>query len=79
MTSDSLLVHYDPTNELTIMCDASPFGVGAALSQIDKQEVEKPVAYPSHTLSSAERSYSQLELVDILLSKNQALSVLNYC
>ena len=32
LTSDSLLVHYDPTKELTLMCDASPYGVGAILS-----------------------------------------------
>jgi len=52
LTSDSLLVHYDPTKELTLMCDASSNGVGAILTQIDKQGVEKPVAYASQTLSS---------------------------
>ena len=46
LTSDSLLVHYDPTKELTLMCDASPYGVGAVLSQIDEQGVEK-LAYAS--------------------------------
>lgn len=61
LTSDSLLVHYDPTKELTLMCDASPYGVGAVLSQIDTKGVEKPVGYASRTLSSAERNYSQLE------------------
>ena len=61
LTSDSLLVHYDPTKELTLMCDASSYGVGAVLSQIDEQGVEKPVAYASRTLAPAEHNYSQLE------------------
>ena len=43
------------------MCNASPYGVGAVLSQIDEQGVERPVAYALHTLSQAERNYSQLE------------------
>ena len=61
LTSNSLLVHYDPSKQLMLMCDASPYGVGAVLSQIDEQGVEKPVVYTSCTLISAERNYSQLE------------------
>ena len=61
LTSNSLLVHYNPSQQLTLMCDASPYGVGAVLSQIDEQGVERPVAYASCTLSQAERNYSQLE------------------
>ena len=61
LTSNSLLVHYDPSKQLMLMCDASPHGVGAVLSQIDEQGVEKPVAYASRTLIPAEHNYSQLE------------------
>ena len=61
LISDSLLIHYNPSQQLTLMCDASPYGVGAVLSQIDEQGVERPVAYASRTLSQAERNYSQLE------------------
>ena len=43
------------------MCNASPYGVGAVLSQIDEQGVERPVAYASRTLSQPEQNYSQLE------------------
>ena len=61
LTSNSLLAHFNPSQKLTLMCDASPYGVGAVLSQIDEQGVERPVAYASHTLSQPERNYSQLE------------------
>ena len=61
LTSNSLLVHYNPSQQLTLMCDAPPYEVGAVLSQIDVQGVERPVAYASHTLSQAEQNYSQLE------------------
>ena len=32
LTSDSVLVHYDPAIELILAFDASPYGVGAVLS-----------------------------------------------
>ena len=46
LTSTALLVHYDPTKPLVLSCDASPYGVGAVLSQVCSGE-EKPVAYAS--------------------------------
>ena len=58
--STALLVHYDPTKPLLLSCDASQYGVGAVLSQLCNGD-EKPVAYTSRTLTSAERNYSQLE------------------
>ena len=67
LTSDTLLVHYDPTKQLTLTCDASPYGVGAVLSQTDDHGVENPVAYASRTLSQAERNYSQLEKESLAL------------
>ena len=61
LTSDCLLVHYDPTKDLTLACDASPYGVGAVLSLMDKDGQDKPIAYASRSLAPAERNYSQLE------------------
>ena len=60
LTSETLLVHYDPTKELVLSCDASQYGIGAVLSQV-YDKLEKPVAYVSRSLSSAEKNYSQLE------------------
>lgn len=56
----SLLVHYDPTQELILECDASPEGVGAVLSH-NVNGVNKPIGFRSRTLTSAEKNYSQLE------------------
>ena len=42
-------------------CDASPFGVGAILSQIQADGSERPVACASRSLSPAEQNYSHLD------------------
>ena len=60
LTSESLLIHYDPTKELVLSCDASQYELGAVLSQV-YDEQEKPVAYTSRSLLTAKRNYSQLE------------------
>ena len=41
--------------------DASPYGVGAVLSHVVDGDKERPIAYASHSLSAAERKYSQLD------------------
>ena len=60
LTSSALLVHYDPSQPLVLSCDASQYVVGAVLSQVCNGD-EKPVAYASKTLTTAESNYSQLE------------------
>ena len=56
-----LLVYYDPSKELVLSCDASPYGVGAILSHIMPGGIEQPTAYASQTLSTAECNYSNLD------------------
>ena len=55
-SSDVLLVHYDPEKGLVVSCDASPYDIGAVIAHIMKDGSEKPVAYASRTLSTAERT-----------------------
>ena len=60
MAGTELLDHYNPVEPMVLEVDASPYGLGAVLShRVD--EVEKPIAYASRTLNSAERNYSQTE------------------
>ena len=60
-TAPCLLAHYNPEKGLILSCDASPYGVGAVLSQQMEEGTEKPVAFSSRSLSPAERKYAQLE------------------
>ena len=62
LSSTKLLAHYDPDGELLLSCDASPYGIGAVLSQKVKPDgEEKPIAFASRSLAPAERKYSQLD------------------
>ena len=61
LASSDVLVHYDPSRPLKLDCDASSYGVGAVLSHVFPDGLERPVAYASKTLTQSERGYSQLE------------------
>ena len=61
LMSDCLLVHFNPDLPLVVACDASPYGIGAVLSHRMEDGQDKPIAFASRSLSSAEKNYSQLD------------------
>ena len=61
LTSAPLLVHYDGNKKIVLSCDASPYGIGAVLSQVMEDDSEQPVAYASRSLLPAEKNYSRLD------------------
>jgi len=61
LTASRVLIHFDPTKELILACDASPYGVGAVLSHRFADGSEKPIGYASRTLPASEKNYSQIE------------------
>ena len=60
LSKATLLVHFDSMLPIKLHCDASAYGLGGVLSHVIGG-VEKPVAYTSRTLNSAERNYSMIE------------------
>ena len=58
------LGHFDENMDLVVTTDASPIGLGAALShrvKIGNKSYLRPIAYASRTLSQAERNYAQVD------------------
>ena len=55
------LAHFYPDRETVLACDASPYGLGCVLSQVDQLGRERPVAFYSRTLSDTERRYAQTD------------------
>ena len=57
--SDSVLVYYDPDKPLVLICDTSPYGIGAVLSHTIEDGTDRPASYASRALTTAEKRYSQ--------------------
>ena len=61
LTSTDVLAHYDPNLPIGLARDASSVGVGAVLYHTNPDSSERPIAYASKSLTSAEKNYSQIE------------------
>ncbi|RXN35648.1 Integrase core domain [Labeo rohita] len=56
-----VLAIYDPSLPTFISTDASDYGLGAVLTQLHPDGVEKVIAFASRSLSTSERKYSTVE------------------
>uniref|UniRef100_A0A669DC14 Gypsy retrotransposon integrase-like protein 1 n=1 Tax=Oreochromis niloticus TaxID=8128 RepID=A0A669DC14_ORENI len=61
LTASEVLTHFNPKFPIQLACDASPYGVGAVISHILPNGEERPIAFASRTLNTAETNYAQLE------------------
>ncbi|XP_043225249.1 uncharacterized protein K02A2.6-like isoform X2 [Amphibalanus amphitrite] len=61
LTSDSFLAHYRSGQQLVLVCDASPVGIGAVLAHREADGSERPLGYVSRTLTESERRYAQID------------------
>ena len=67
ITSDMVLIHYDPKFPLKLACDDSPVGIGAVLSHVMQDGTERPIAFASRTLTKTEQNYSQIDKEALVL------------
>ncbi|KAL0879382.1 hypothetical protein ABMA27_003143 [Loxostege sticticalis] len=58
LTSEQTLAHFNPNAKIILTVDASPSGLGAILSQVDADGVERPISFASRT---AEKRYAQIQ------------------
>jgi hypothetical protein len=62
LVTSPVLIRPDYSKPFIQACDASKDGIGCALMQHDEEGNERPVAFMSKKLNSAQRNYSVTEL-----------------
>ncbi|KAK3797539.1 hypothetical protein RRG08_054569 [Elysia crispata] len=53
---DRILIYFNPSKHLVLTCDASPDGLGAVLTHVNREK-ERPIVFAIRTLSAAEKNY----------------------
>lgn len=61
LANSRALTYYDAHKPLGLQCDASAYGVGAVIFHVLPEGEERPIAFASRTLTSAEKNYAQCE------------------
>ncbi|XP_055913663.1 uncharacterized protein LOC129947217 [Eupeodes corollae] len=61
LISKSALAHFNPMLVIKLTVDASPIGLGAVLSQVYENGLERPIEFASRKLTDTEQKYSQLD------------------
>ncbi len=61
LASTQVLAQYKPEAKTKVSTDASSFGLGAVLSQMQNEKEWRPVAFISRSLSETEQRYAQVE------------------
>ena len=61
LSSDLVLVDFNPQLPLCLAFDASSYGIGAVLLHQYPGGSERPIAYSSRTLLPSERNYTQIK------------------
>ena len=61
LVNSQALAHYNPTKSIHLASNASPYGVGAVILQLEGTGQDRPVAFTYRSLNKAERNYAQTE------------------
>ncbi len=61
LTTSPVLIHYDTSLPIKLAADASQYRLGAVISHVQSDGLEKPIAFASRTLSDSERNYSKID------------------
>merc|ERR1712227_980738 len=80
-SSEVVLQHPDFTKEFILTTDASTTGMGAILSQIDEEGVERPLQFTSAAVPKNKRHEPPflLELRAIMMGINKFYEYLHHC
>ena len=61
LISPQILAHYDVNHPTIIAADASNYGIGAVLLQVQEDGKRRPICYASRSLSETEQRYAVIE------------------